>query len=100
MLNLLCTFHYNISMKYLPVMVLLRFVCPDIQAQTTEKENDKELDELFASFSEEGLKLYPINATIRGDNRYNDLYPALFADSYQAKLKTFYTQLFNRVIQF
>jgi uncharacterized protein (DUF885 family) len=81
-------------------LVLVFLVCPDLQAQTTEKKNNKELGKLFASFSEEESRLFPFQATIRGDNRYNDLYPAVFTDSYQDKLKTFYTQYLTALSKF
>ncbi|WP_220464048.1 DUF885 family protein [Adhaeribacter radiodurans] len=39
-------------------------------------------------------------ATFRGDNRYNDLLPAEFTESYRVKLKTFYTHYLTALIQF
>ncbi|KAA5539362.1 DUF885 domain-containing protein [Adhaeribacter rhizoryzae] len=89
-------------MKYFSLMllVLFLFVCSVIRAQTTEKENNKELYKLFASYSEEELKLFPMQATSRGDNRYNDLLPATFTDNYQFELKAFNTNYLNALSKF
>lgn len=48
-------------------------------ASCRNRENDldrrKDFDKLTAAYWEESLKLYPLNATYIGDNRYNDQLP-------------------------
>ncbi|GEO04908.1 hypothetical protein AAE02nite_25720 [Adhaeribacter aerolatus] len=89
-------------MKQLSLMLLVLYLfgCPAIRAQTTEKVNNKELDKLFDSYYEEELKLFPILATFRGDNRYNDLLTAEFTDSYRIKLKAFNTHYLTALSKF
>ena len=45
---------------------------------------------LFADYYEERLKLYPLEATFAGDNRYDDLLPNVLTDSFRAELNAFY----------
>jgi uncharacterized protein (DUF885 family) len=54
------------------------------------QESNQELNSLFRAYYEAGLKLSPLEATGNGDNRYNDLLPAEFTDSYRAKLQDYY----------
>lgn len=51
-----------------------------------------ELPGLFERYYEESLKLFPIDATFIGDERYNDLLPIEFTDSYRSILRDFYTR--------
>lgn len=44
----------------------------------------------FDRYYEERLKLYPLEATYAGDNRYDDLLPNVLTDSFRAELTTFY----------
>lgn len=44
----------------------------------------------FERYYEERLKLYPMEATYAGDNRYNDLLPNVLTDSFRAELTAFY----------
>lgn len=60
------------------------------------REGNKELSALFENYYEERLKLYPLEATVIGDPRYNDLLPVDFSDSYRDTLKNFY----NRYLAF
>jgi uncharacterized protein (DUF885 family) len=53
-------------------------------------EDNKELAAMLNSYYEERMELFPVEATINGDNRYNDRFYADFTDSYRSKLKTFY----------
>jgi imidazolonepropionase-like amidohydrolase len=76
---------------------LLLFVCLDITAQSTAKENKKEADKLFASFDEENGKLIPTPATSRGRKRYNHLYPTGSTDSNKGKTEEVYTVIIDGV---
>lgn len=69
------------------------------QAAPTHHGN-KELAVLFDSYYEQWLKLFPINATFIGDNRYNDLLFADFTNSYRADLKKFYVHYLNALNKF
>ena len=53
--------------------------------------DNKELAILFDNYYEDRMKLYPLEATQNGDNRYNDKLYADFTDNYRKQLKEFYT---------
>jgi uncharacterized protein (DUF885 family) len=63
---------------------------PKDETQSTEKQAS--LDSLLQQYHEERLKLFPIDATMMGDNRYNDQLPNNITQEYRAQLKDFYTQ--------
>ena len=52
---------------------------------------NKELAVLFDNYYEDRMKLFPLEATQNGDNRFNDKLYADFTDQYRAQLKEFYT---------
>src|SRR5512138_917831 len=62
--------------------------------------DNKELSNLFKSYSEESLKLFPFTATSIGDSRYNDLLFADFTNSYRATLKEFYLHYLDGIKRF
>lgn len=51
---------------------------------------DKALHKLFANYNEDYLKLFPLEATTRGDSRYNDLLPNTGSRQYIQQLGIFY----------
>ncbi|HET9824341.1 MAG TPA: DUF885 family protein, partial [Chitinophagaceae bacterium] len=84
-------------MKFkLPIVVSLIFFITIANAQ----QDNKELAEVFKSYSEEFLKHFPLNATSIGDNRYNDLLFADFTNSYRATLREFYLHYENAIKKF
>ena len=56
------------------------------------KEANKELFALLNNYYEDRLKLFPLEGTGIGDNRYNNLLPIDFTDSYRDTLKSFYNR--------
>jgi uncharacterized protein (DUF885 family) len=73
-------------------LTLLFFVCScsspnDTKITTTQAVN---LDSLVKNYHEERMKLFPLEATAAGDNRYNDLFPNSISQSYRNQLKAFY----------
>lgn len=83
----------------LTVITTLIFISNTLNAQATTVTN-KQLDSLFDSYYDEGLKLSPGMATFYGDNRYNDLLPAEFTDSYREKYKDYYTRYLTALSNF
>ncbi|HEX2607574.1 MAG TPA: DUF885 family protein, partial [Flavisolibacter sp.] len=63
---------------------------------TATAKNDS-LDALFSNYWEDRMKLYPVEATLSGDNRYNDRLTLLFTDSFRDTLRHFYTDYLNRI---
>jgi len=54
------------------------------------KEDNKELASLLDKYYDDRMQLYPLEATINGDNRFNNLLHADFTDSYRIKLIGFF----------
>lgn len=60
---------------------------PKEEAQLTTQPT---LDSLLTQYHEERLKLFPMDATMAGDNRYNDLLPNSLTASFRQQVKDFY----------
>ena len=61
------------------------------------KSNNLELAALFNNYWEGRLKLFPLEAAAVGDNRYNNLLPADFTNSYRDSLRSFFTLYKNYI---
>jgi uncharacterized protein (DUF885 family) len=48
--------------------------------------------DLLDRYYEESLKLFPLNATMAGDNRYNDIFPNFLTKEFNSNLTDFYTR--------
>lgn len=64
------------------------------------KEADKDLAAVLDQYYNERMQLFPLEATMNGDHRYNNLLPADFTDSYRAALKDFFTRYKNAIGKF
>ncbi|HTS44278.1 MAG TPA: DUF885 domain-containing protein [Puia sp.] len=62
--------------------------------------NNRRLARLFHDYYEARMRLFPLEATQNGDNRYNDQLPADFTQSYQVQLNDFYGSYLNRINAF
>lgn len=58
-----------------------------------------ELDSLMEQYHEDRLKLFPLEATMAGDNRYNALLPNTITESFRKQVTDFYTQYRNALTQ-
>jgi len=74
--------------------------CKNRPAATAPKESNKDLAALFESYYNKRMALLPVEATVNGDNRYNDQLPAEFTDGYRQKLADFFSANLNAVTQF
>ena len=90
--------------KLIFVLVILVFVFQFCQKNSDNHVNNEstnsEIENLFDQYYEDRLKLYPLEATISGDNRYNDLLPNNITESYRASLKEFYSTYKNKLLQY
>lgn len=59
--------------------------------------DNKNLAKILNNYYEERLKLFPLEATQNGDNRYNDKLFADFTTSYRTKLKQFYSKYLKNI---
>jgi len=70
---------------------------PKNEAQVTTQPT---LDSLLQQYHEERLKLFPIEATMAGDNRYNDLLPNNISQAFRDEMKQFYTRYRDQLTAF
>jgi len=54
-------------------------------------------DSLYAQYWEEHARLFPLEATASGDNRYNDQMTITISESFRDSLKRFYTRYQNTI---
>ena len=66
-------------------------------AEQGANKDDKGLSKLFDNYWEDRMKLYPLEATQNGDNRYNDRMEIAFTDSFRDTLRQFYTNYLNQI---
>ncbi|HEX8358090.1 MAG TPA: DUF885 domain-containing protein [Segetibacter sp.] len=64
------------------------------------KEGNTELKALLERYYDERLKLFPIEATAIGDNRYNDLLPVEFTNGYRDTLRSFYNSYLTHISKY
>ena len=64
------------------------------------KTNNSELAALFNNYWEGRMKLFPLEATAIGDNRYNNLLPVDFTDNYRDSLRSFFAQYKNYISKY
>lgn len=76
----------------LGVAVLLSACKKDKETPEAEMEPNPtaEFKTDLKNYYEETLKMYPLNATSAGDNRYNDQLPNVLSDDFRQKEKDFY----------
>jgi uncharacterized protein (DUF885 family) len=87
------------STSPLLLIIVLFFTACTKPADTTPKTN-AEFATLVDAYYEDGLKLYPISATYRGDHRYNDQFPNFLSEEFQSQEKQYYTDYLNKVNEF
>ncbi|HEX8575969.1 MAG TPA: DUF885 family protein, partial [Flavobacterium sp.] len=75
------------------LLVITTLSTTKIFAQPLTK--NKALSQLFDNYYEERLKLFPLEATSIGDNRYNDLLPNDGSAQYRKQLHEFYLKYKN-----
>ncbi|MGB3530080.1 MAG: hypothetical protein WBB35_12025, partial [Saprospiraceae bacterium] len=75
---------------YLLIIIAVAGCNSNIKQQPTA--SNPSLATLLEEYYNERMQLLPLEATANGDDRYNDLLPADFTDSYRAKLKDFFTR--------
>src|ERR1035437_9756075 len=54
------------------------------------REDNKDFASLLDKYYDERMHMFPLEATINGDNRFNNMLPADFTDSYRKKLIAFF----------
>ncbi len=70
------------------------------KTESSSAEKNKDLAAFFDQYYESRLKLYPLEATYAGDNRYNDQLPNDGSAEYLQKAKSFYADNLQKIKQF
>ena len=93
---------YSIASAFSPVYLVLALSlmalasCTSGESDTPPSENVNAaaatLDSLMASYQEERLKLFPLDATYLGDDRYDDQLRNSLTVAFEDSLRTFYTR--------
>ena len=73
--------------------------CQKEKGEVSKKEDGK-LKTILENYYQERLKLFPLEATSAGDNRYNNLLPNDLSDDYIAKIKAFFTKYKEELAKF
>ncbi len=100
--------HIQIMRKLISALVLFMFLAgcsqnPKDSKQSTGKEIVKANDSLAALFNnyyDQRMQLFPLEATANGDNRFNDLMPVDFTNSYRQKLHNFFSSYNDSIATF
>jgi uncharacterized protein (DUF885 family) len=74
--------------------------CSSPEETKTVAAKTQNLDSLVKAYHEERLKLFPLEATSAGDNRYNDMMPNVISQAYRNLLKEFYTKTREALIKY
>lgn len=78
-------------MKHLTTLAFLILCLTFLPNKKTYSQNSS-LHQLFENYYEDRLKLFPGEATSRGDNRYNDLLPIEGSADHISQLNSFYSK--------
>ncbi len=73
-------------------MLCILFSLHSCKEQTKKIASSAELKTIFNNYWEDRMKLFPLEATATGDNRYNDKLPISISASYRDTLVQFYTK--------
>jgi len=84
------------------MMALSLIACKNDATTETASTGDTSLafNNVLDNYYEDGLKLNPLNATMSGDNRYNDKFPDALSQSHKDAVKTYYTSYRDSIQQF
>jgi uncharacterized protein (DUF885 family) len=81
-------------MKFILLLLVLLVSC------SSEVKPNKKLSSVFETYWEERSKLFPMEATSQGDNRYNDLLPNDQTEDFRNGLESFYGKYLKELQKF
>lgn len=64
------------------------------------KEVNQDLNKMFDQYFEDRMRLYPLEATTQGDNRFNDLLPNDISQPFRDSAKAFYQKYLAQISTF
>ena len=80
--------------------LILAFASCKLMPKDEPIRDNRRLARLFNDYYEDRMKLFPLEATQSGDNRYNDQLPVDFTESYGERLREFYNNYLTRLTAF
>lgn len=79
------------TLLFLSLLLFLIQACTSPKSDTDTTASQKALlDSLTADYHEDYLRMFPVEATLSGDKRYNDTLPNDISAAYRAQLRAFY----------
>ncbi|MEO7988592.1 MAG: DUF885 domain-containing protein [Chryseolinea sp.] len=88
------------SLFILTVLSVVMLSCSSPSKNEAQETQQPSLDSLLNQYHEERLKLSPFDATMAGDNRYNDLLPNTLTADYRKQVSDFYSRYRTRLTAF
>ncbi len=85
--------------KLFTLLLILVMACSAPKEEATSNSNVS-FDDFLESYHQDGLKLFPLNATFAGDNRYNDQLPNTLTEEFEGKFKEHYTTYLEGLAQY
>lgn len=88
--------------KILSVALLMATLmnCQSNQSEKTATTSNPDFATVLDNYYEQRLKLFPVEATQQGDNRYNDRFPNDISQAFLEETKTFYTGTLEKLNTF
>src|SRR5439155_26987715 len=80
----------KISKSFIVLIAISLWTCHPSTEKKKTTSAMQPINDFFEQYYNEQLKMFPLQATANGDNRYNDLMPVDISDSYRDSLKHFY----------
>ncbi|PKP24982.1 MAG: DUF885 domain-containing protein [Bacteroidetes bacterium HGW-Bacteroidetes-2] len=79
---------------------LLIFSCKKQTKENVKPDATASFQTVLKNYYEEGLLLNPVQATMTGDNRFNDQFPNTLSETYIDSLKNYYLKYKKEIAQF
>src|SRR6185436_8994546 len=82
-------------------VILVFNSCQPVKEKNKEAQiSQNNMTDFLQRYFDERMKLFPLEATANGDNRYNDMLPVDISDGYREKIKTFYSHYLEELNTF
>jgi uncharacterized protein (DUF885 family) len=81
-------------------VLFMMLSCSNPPKNETQDAARPSLDSLLTQYHEGRLKLFPMDATMAGDNRYNDLLPNALTAEFRQQVKDFYSDYRTKLTAF
>jgi uncharacterized protein (DUF885 family) len=82
------------------VLGLISIIACKKDKETIQQGSEVAFQELLKNYNEERLALYPLDATLAGDNRFNDQFPNNISEKYRGELKGFYSRYLSELANY